>query len=198
MGLNNLMYPFLMESREKMTEIAKQIPDGKRATIVERVYQSYLQQKKSAEFTEQIVGKPSLDFEFTSIDGEKKKLSDFKGKVVLLDFWGTWCGPCVGEIPNLVKAYNKFKEKGFEIISISSDLMMQTKTEEEFKTFTKEKNMSWTQVLDDKDKTIHTLYNISHWPTLYLVDKNGTVIKNETVLRDSELEKTLNEVFGLN
>jgi len=198
MGLNNLVYPLLMDARDKMTEIAKQIPDGKRASIVERFYQSYLQQKKSAEFTEQIVGQPSLDFEFTSIDGAKKKLSDFKGKVVLLDFWGTWCGPCVGEIPNLVKTYNKFKEMGFEIISISSDLMMQTKTEEEFKAFIKEKNMSWTQVLDNKDKTIHTLYNISHWPTLYLVDKNGIVIKNETVLRDSDLEKTLNEVFGMN
>ena len=198
MSLNNLVYPFLMDARDKMTEIAKQIPDGKRASIMQRAYESDLQQKKSVEFNEGIVGKPSINFEFKSTKGEQKKLSDFKGKVVLLDFWGTWCGPCVGEIPNLVKAYEKFKEKGFEIISISSDLMMQTKTEEEFKSFTQEKNMSWTHVLDDKNKTIHTLYNIAHWPTLYLVDQNGTIIKNETVLRGTELEKTLNEVFGMN
>ena len=198
MALNNTMMPYYRSASEKILEIAKQIPEGKRASIIQRVYESDLQQKKSVEFNEGIVGKPSINFEFKSIKGEQKKLSDFKGKVVLLDFWGTWCGPCVGEIPNLVKAYEKFKEKGFEIISISSDLMMQTKTEEEFKSFTQEKNMSWTHVLDDKNKTIHTLYNIAHWPTLYLVDQNGTIIKNETVLRGAELEKTLNEVLGMN
>jgi peroxiredoxin len=197
-SLSRILMPYYQAANDKIIEIAKQIPDGKRNQTVERVYQSHLQQKKSEKFNNEIVGQPAPVFEFLSINGEKKKLSDFRGKIVLLDFWGTWCGPCVGEIPNLVKAYNKFKEKGFEIISISSDLMMKTKTEEEFKSFTKEKNMSWTQVLDDKDKTIHTLYNIAHWPTLYLVDKNGTIIKNETVLRDSELEKTLNEVFGMN
>ena len=74
--------------------------------------------------------------------------------------------------------------------------MMQTKTEEEFKSFTQEKNMSWTHTLDDKNKTIHTLYNIAHWPTLFLIDKNGVIIKNENVLRDSELHKTLEEVFS--
>jgi peroxiredoxin len=198
MALNNTMMPYYRSASEKILEIAKRIPDGKRASIIQRVYESDLQQKKSVEFNEGIVGKPSINFEFKSTKGEQKKLSDFKGKVVLLDFWGTWCGPCVGEIPNLVKAYEKFKEKGFEIVSISSDLMMQTKTEEEFKSFTQEKNMSWTHVLDDKNKTIHTLYNIAHWPTLYLIDQNGTIIKNETVLRESELEKTLNEVFGMN
>ncbi|RPI65259.1 MAG: TlpA family protein disulfide reductase [Ignavibacteriales bacterium] len=198
MALNNTMMPYYRSASEKILEIAKQIPEGKRASIIQRVYESDLQQKKSIEFNEGIVGKPSINFEFKSIKGEQKKLIDFKGKVVLLDFWGTWCGPCVGEIPNLVNAYEKFKEKGFEIISISSDLMMQTKTEEEFKSFTQEKNMSWTHVLDDKNKTIHTLYNIAHWPTLYLLDQNGTIIKNEKVLRGAELEKTLNEVFGMN
>ena len=198
MALNNTMMPYYRSASEKILEIAKQIPEGKRASIIQRVYESDLQQKKSIEFNEGIVGKPSINFEFKSTKGEQKKLIDFKGKVVLLDFWGTWCGPCVGEIPNLVNAYENFKEKGFEIISISSDLMMQTKTEEEFKSFTQEKNMSWTHVLDDKNKTIHTLYNIAHWPTLYLVDQNGTIIKNETVLRGAELEKTLNEVFGIN
>lgn len=198
MALSNAMMPYYRSASEKILEIAKQIPEGKRASIIQRIFESDLQQKKSVEFNEGIVGKPSINFEFKSTKGEQKKLSDFKGKVVLLDFWGTWCGPCVGEIPNLVKVYEKYKEKGFEIISISSDLMMQTKTEEEFKSFTQEKNMSWTHVLDDKNKTIHTLYNIAHWPTLYLIDQNGTIIKNETVLRGAELEKTLNEVFGMN
>lgn len=56
--------------------------------------------------------------------------------------------------------------------------------------------MSWIQVLDDKNKTIHSLYNIAHWPTLYLVGKDGMIIKNENVLRGNDLEKTLAEVLN--
>ena len=195
-ALSNTMMPYYQSASEKILEIAQQIPEDKRASIIQRIYEADQQQKKSIQFNEGIVGKPSIDFEFISTKGEKKKLSDFKGKVVLLDFWGTWCGPCVGEIPNLVKAYAKFKEKGFEIVSISSDLMMQSKTEVEFNTFIEEKDMSWTQVLDDKNKTIHSLYNIAHWPTLYLVGKDGMIIKNENVLRGNDLEKTLAEVLN--
>ncbi len=195
-ALSNTMMHYYQSASEKILEIAQQIPENKRASIIQRIYESDQQQKKSIQFNEGIVGKPSIDFEFTSTKGEKKKLSDFKGKVVLLDFWGTWCGPCVGEIPNLVKAYAMFREKGFEIISISSDLMMQSKTEVEFNKFTEEKNMSWIQVLDDKNKTIHSLYNIAHWPTLYLVGKDGMIIKNENVLRGNDLEKTLAEVLN--
>jgi len=195
-ALSNTMMPYYQSASEKILEIAQQIPEDKRASIIQRIYEADQQQKKSIQFNEGIVGKPSIDFEFISTKGEKKKLSDFKGKVVLLDFWGTWCGPCVGEIPNLVKAYAKFKEKGFEIVSISSDLMMQSKTEVEFNTFIEEKDMSWTQVLEDKNKTIHSLYNIAHWPTLYLVGKDGMIIKNENVLRGNDLEKTLAEVLN--
>ncbi len=194
-SLNNLFLPYFLETNEKIVKIAEQIPDGKRSSTVQKAYDINQQQKKSAQFNEKIVGSPSIDFEFVSRKGESKKLSDYKGKVVLLDFWGTWCGPCVGEIPNLVKTYTKFKDKGFEIISISSDLMFDTKKESEFDSFTKTNNMGWTHVLDDKNKTIHSLYNITHWPTLYLVDENGIVIRNETKLRGEDLDTTLSEVL---
>lgn len=196
-ALSNLMMSYFQESNNKIIEIAVQIPDGKRSSVVERIYRTHLQQQRSAKFTEEVIGKPSLDFDFITLNGEKKKLSDFKGKVVLLDFWGTWCGPCVSEIPNLVKVYNKFKSFGFEIISISSDLMMNTKNEEDFKLFVEQRNMDWTHTLDDKNQTIHRLYEISHWPTLYLVDKTGRIIKNENELRGELLEKTLEMVFSL-
>ena len=195
-SMSRLLMPYFQSANDKVIEIAKQIPDGKRSSTVERMYQGYLQQKKSEKFTVDIVGQPAPEFEFITIKGEKKKLSDFRGKIVLLDFWGTWCGPCVGEIPNLVRNYNKFKEMGFEVISVSSDLMMKSKDEIQFKKFVDENDMSWTHVLDDQDKTIHTLYNIVHWPTLFLVDREGKIIKNETVLRGSDLEKTLEEVFA--
>ncbi len=195
-ALSRSLMPYYEEASNRIVDIAKQIPDGKRSSVVERIYQAHLQQQSSEKFTEEIIGKPLLDFDFITLEGEEKKLSDFKGKVVLLDFWGTWCGPCIGEIPNLVKVYNKFKSRGFEILSISSDLMMNTKKEDDFKLFVEERNMDWTHTLDDKNQTIHRLYEISHWPTLYLVDKNGVIIKNETLLRGSLLERTLEEIFA--
>lgn len=195
-ALSELLMPHYQYATEKIVRIAEQIPEGKRASVVQRIFEMNERQKKSAEFNKDIIGKPSIDFEFVSTKGEQRKLSDYKGKVVLLDFWGTWCGPCVGEIPNLVKAYEKFKEKGFEIISVSSDLMFNSKNEDEFKKFTEERNMSWTHVLDDNNKSIHSLYNITHWPTLYLVGKDGTIIRTESELRGESLEKTLAEVLN--
>lgn len=196
-ALSNLMMSYFQESNNKIIEIASQIPDGKRSSVVERIYQAHLQQQRSAKFTEEIIGKPLLDFDFITLNGEKRKLSDFKGKVILLDFWGTWCGPCVSEIPNLVKVYNKYKSFGFEIISISSDLMMNTKNEGNFKLFVEQRNMNWIHTLDDKNQTIHRLYEISHWPTLYLIDKTGIIIKNENELRGELLEKTLEMVLSI-
>lgn len=197
-ALSNFFAKFYDYINNKIIEIAKKIPDGKRNSIIEGYYKYHLENEKSKEFTSEIIGKPLIDFNFTSVGGDNKKLSDFKGKAVLLDFWGTWCGPCVGEIPNLVKVYQKYKENGFEIISISSDLMMNSKTEEEFKKFIEEKNMAWIHVLDDKKRAIHDLYHITHWPTLFLIDKNGIVVKNETVLRGELLEQSLEEVLNAN
>ncbi|MGE5351309.1 MAG: peroxiredoxin family protein [Acidobacteriota bacterium] len=174
-------------------DLLGKIPPEKMSTYVKRAYDRMKKNEEGKKFVESIVGKDAPEFEFETIKGEKMKLSDFKGKYVLLDFWGTWCGPCVGEIPNLVKAYKQFKEKGFEIISISSDFMNGKKDKDYLKKFTDEKEMGWNHVLDNG--LIHQSYKINHWPTLYLVDKNGKVIRNENVLRGGNLEATLKEVL---
>ncbi|MGE5438721.1 MAG: redoxin domain-containing protein [Bacteroidota bacterium] len=174
-------------------DLIGKIPPEKMSAYVKRSYDRMKKNEEGQKFAESIVGKDAPEFEFETIKGEKMKLSDFKGKYVLLDFWGTWCGPCVGEIPNLVKAYKQFKEKGFEIISISSDYINGKKDKDYLKKFTDEKEMGWNHVLDNG--TIHQSYRINHWPTLYLVDKNGKVIRNENVLRGQNLEGTLKEVL---
>ncbi len=195
----NKLYKFLMpeftEIRESMLNVAEMVPESERSMRMQSVVESVKRQEESKELKANIVGKPAFDFDYTTIDGKNGKLSDFRGKIVLLDFWGTWCGPCVGEIPNLVKAYKKYNERGFEIISISSDGFNDRLSKEDFIKFTVENNMVWTQILDSKDKRLHNIYKISHWPTLYLIGKDGKVIKNEEVLRGEALMMTLEELL---
>jgi thiol-disulfide isomerase/thioredoxin len=195
MRLYDIMYEEYDAVQKKIFEIAKEIPESEQHEVVAQIYKRQIKSEQSEKFKAEAVGKASMDFEFENIDGKKLKLSDFKGKYVLLDFWGTWCGPCRSEIPNLVKVYEKFNDKGFEIISISSDLMLKTKSKEDFKKFVKENNMTWTQTLDSEDRKIHDLYKISHWPTLFLLDRDGKIIKNEDDLRGEDLIATLNEVI---
>ena len=92
------------------------------------------------------VGKKAPSFEAKTIDGKTIKFpDDFKGKVVMLDFWATWCGPCVHEMPNVVSAYQKYHPSGFEIVSVSLDRPKQL---ENVTQFTKSHSMTWPQIYD--------------------------------------------------
>src|SRR5438067_10175070 len=76
--------------------------------------------RATAEPPADVTGKP-VDIKFTAVDGREVDLAKLKGKVVLIDFWATWCGPCMGEVPHVVEAYQKLHGKGFEIVGISFD-----------------------------------------------------------------------------
>jgi thiol-disulfide isomerase/thioredoxin len=138
------------------------------------------------------VGKPITAFEATDAEGKPVKFpSDFKGKIVMLDFWATWCGPCMGEVPGLVTAYNAHHKEGFEILGISLD---NAQTKEKMKPVAADKGMTWRQVMDGKGwkAEIAQLYGINSIPAAFLVDGDtGKVLASGDAMRGEELEKTL-------
>ena len=134
------------------------------------------------------IGKP-LDMKFTAINGKQIDLAKMKGKVVLIDFWATWCGPCIAELPNVKKTYNKLNQKGFEIIGISLD-----SNENSLKRFLKKENMPWPQFFDGKgwNNELAKKYGIRSIPAMWLVDQEGNLIDtNARSNLEGKVEKLL-------
>ena len=114
-----------------------------------------------------------LDLKFTAVDGRAVDLSKLRGKVVLIDFWATWCPPCRGEVPNVVAAYQKYHSQGFAIMGVSLD-----SDKDALLSFTKENGMVWPQYFDGKgwDNDISKGFGIDSIPAMWLVGKDGKVI----------------------
>jgi len=131
------------------------------------------------------------DFTMPDTTGNPVSLSSFKGKYVLVDFWASWCGPCRAENPNVVKAYNKFKDKNFTILGVSLD-----KNKNAWLEAIKSDGLTWNHVSDLKywDNAAAALYGVQSIPYNVLIDPNGKIIAEE--LRGSDLEETLKKVLN--
>ncbi|MCX6557095.1 MAG: TlpA disulfide reductase family protein [Candidatus Aminicenantes bacterium] len=129
-------------------------------------------------------GEPS-DFSAKDISGRSIKLSDFKGKVVLLDFWATWCPPCRVEVPNLLDIFRKFKDRDFILISVSLDRDLQAARQ-----FVKDKEMDWLHIIDrEAGRAIADLYQVEYIPATFLINRKGKIESSQ--LRGDELKNKI-------
>jgi len=136
------------------------------------------------------IGQVAPEISLPNPNGELIKLSDLKGKYVLIDFWAAWCRPCREENPNVVRLYNQYKEKGFEVFGVSLD-----RTKEAWVKAIADDNLTWTHVSDLKyfNSEAAATYQINAIPATYLLDPEGKIIGKD--LRGASLENKLKEIF---
>lgn len=137
-------------------------------------------------------GAVAPDFTQQDVNGKAVKLSDFRGKYVLLDFWASWCGPCRRENPNVVAAYNNYKDKGFTVLGVSLD---KPADRDKWIAAIEKDGLPWTQVSDLKawDNEAAKLYEVNAIPMNFLIDPNGKIIGK--YLRGEALEAALKKVM---
>lgn len=183
--LNQYNYYMDYEEVEKLlAEIPANIQEGD---------ESLTKLKERVEISKNtVVGKKFVDLEMLTPEGDPIKLSDYagKGKIVLIDFWASWCGPCRREMPRLVEAYAKYKDKGFEIVGVSFD-----RDGESWKKGIEQLDITWPQMSDLKywESEGATQYAIRSIPHVVLLDKDGTIVSRG--LHGDELQEKIAELM---
>jgi thiol-disulfide isomerase/thioredoxin len=130
------------------------------------------------------------DFSEKDLLGNPLSVSKYEDKVVLVEFWATWCSPCVAELPNIIKAYNKHHSNGFEVIGVSLD-----QDEQKLKSFLKVKEIPWPQYFDGKEwqNKLAAKYGIDSVPATFLLDRQGKIIAQD--LQGEALEEALTKAL---
>jgi len=186
-----LLYTQVLESDDKAIEILTKLqadfPETAVAKQAKDAVAAITSQAEGKKIQRSLtVGLAFPEFDEKDLDGKPLATANFKGKVVLIDFWATWCGPCVAELPNVLKAYETHHGKGFEIIGISLDDDKDTLTR-----FIGDKKMTWPQYFDGKrwQNTLAVKYGVNSIPATILLDKEGKIIAKN--LRGEALDEAV-------
>jgi thiol-disulfide isomerase/thioredoxin len=187
---------YAKETEAVVLRLEKEMPQSTYTKDMRELYNNYAnqakmmeEQKKAAENIQ--VGKPAPELDFKDPNGKNIKLSSLKGKVVLIDFWASWCGPCIKEMPTVIAAYNKYKDKGFDIYSVSLD-----KDGNAWKNAIARLGMTWpTHVSDLKQwqSDAARIYGVNSIPAAFLINKEGIIVGRD--LRGPALEEKIKEVL---
>lgn len=173
-----------VEGAELDSITSKFAPEIGTSEYVVKLKEMIAEQKKTA------VGVEAPDFTMNDPEGKPVQLSSLRGKVVMIDFWASWCAPCRQENPNVVKLYQQYHDKGFEIIGVSLD-----RAKEEWVQAIKDDQLSWIHVSDLQywQNAAARLYGVNSIPQTYLLDKEGKIIAKG--LRSEQLATKLSELF---
>jgi len=134
-------------------------------------------------FAQPSLGQQAPEIALPGVDGKIVKLSDLKGKLVLIDFWASWCGPCRKSNPKLVRLYDKYKNLGFEIFGVSID-----ESKADWKKAINKDKLQWKQVINNKgwEGSVPQIWKIEQIPTSYLIDKSGNIIAIDLPVNELE------------
>jgi peroxiredoxin len=179
-----LQYATQLDESELADLVGKFAPAIDKTEYVVQLKSLVQEQQKTA------IGVVAPDFTMNDTEGKPIQLSSLRGKVVLVDFWAAWCGPCRQENPNVVKLYQQYHSKGFEILGVSLD-----RTKEDWLKAIKADNLTWIHVSDLQywQNAAARLYGVNAIPQSFLLDKDGKIIAKG--LRGEQLAKKLLELF---
>ena len=133
-------------------------------------------------------GTKAPNFSAETLTGNEISLESLQGKYVMIDFWGTWCGPCIDALPVLKEAYETYGGEDFEIVGVANELNL-----ERFEDFVERENLKWPQIPEiyEENNDIQELYSVNSYPTYYLVDQEGVIVEYGMALSADNLMETL-------
>lgn len=192
---------FLLSRMENMYTVADY------ETAFNNLSEEYKQTAMAQRITKRIaflsptaVGKPAVQFVKKDKDGNEIDLAAYKGKVVLLDFWGSWCGPCRASHPHLKELYAKYKNKGFEIIAVASETAKTAEEQrEKWLAAIKKDDINWVHVLNNEEKEKQDIvkdYRVTAFPTKILLDRDGKILLRITASATDDIDQMLEKIFN--